>query len=312
MSQYRDKKIGVLMGGLSREREVSLKTGAAIASALEQKGYQVVKIDCARNVIAQLQDAHVDVAFLALHGTYGEDGSIQGILEWYQIPYTGSGLLASALAMDKAMMKKVLATLSINQPAATTFYQERDHLDQFIKMDVGQYPLIVKPAREGSTINLNKVENQYDLRSAIEQALQSDSKVLIEEYIDGPEVTVSLLNGKVLPVIEIEPKSGFYDYEAKYTKGMTDYIVPARLSDEETVAVQKLSETIYHYIEASGAIRVDYIIDRNKKIPYFLEVNTMPGMTETSLVPKAALAAGIGFPDLVEEILNTAGLKVKG
>lgn len=314
MAKWKSKKIGVLMGGISKEREVSLRTGKAIFEALKKKGYNIVAIDVGQNLVDQLKNNPIDVAFIALHGTYGEDGCIQGLLEWLQIPYTGSGVLASALAFDKAVLNSLSRDLGILVPKELIFDARHDNLDDFVSTIYDSrftIPAVVKPSREGSTINVSIINDASQLKTALSLALKSDSKVLIEEYIKGKEVTVAVLNGKALPTIEIAPKDGFYDYQHKYTKGMTDYILPARVSEKCQKNMAVVSEKVFVAIDCGGVARADFIVTAEEK-SYFLEVNTIPGMTETSLVPKAAAHAGISFEDLCEQILESACLKTGG
>jgi len=296
----KNKKIGVLLGGLSKEREVSLRSGRAVAVALRARGYDVVEIDAVRDLPERLKVEGVDVAFVALHGRYGEDGTVQGLLEVMGIPYTGSGPLASAVGMDKELTKKLLVS-EMGDEITTPVWK-------VIRRAGGSPPLplpvIVKPNREGSTIGISVVRDEKDFAPAVEQALALDETVLVEEFVTGTEVTVAMVSGRALPIVEIAPKSGFYDYASKYTKGATDYIVPARIPDSLRDRLQKTSETIWKVLKLAGFARMDFIGE------YFLEVNTVPGMTETSLVPKAAAAAGIAFEDLCEEVLKGASLKI--
>lgn len=304
-------KVGVLMGGISKEREISLKTGKAICEALRKNGENVVAIDCGTELVEQLKSAAIDVAFVALHGAYGEDGCVQGILEWLKIPYTGSGVLASALCMDKAVLNSLARLQGIQLPKEAVLDLRQETLEDFLRGNkIPTLPVIVKPSREGSTINTTIVKRKEELKAAIKTALQSDSKVLIEEFIEGKEVTVAVLNGKALPSIEIIPKSGFYDYQSKYTKGMTEYILPARVSAPCQAEMDRVSHHLYRWIGCAGVVRVDFMVKND--LPYFLEINTMPGMTETSLVPKAAREAGISFEALCAEILKGATLQVGG
>ena len=307
----KNKKIGVLMGGISKEREISFKTGRAVLAALQRQGYQAFEIDAGIHLAEQLKTESVEIAFICLHGNFGEDGTVQGLLEWLGIPYTGSGVLASALAMDKAILNRLVAQVGVTIPREKVFVAGDETLDHFIHSCHDPLPLVVKPAREGSTINVSIVRKQTDLRAAVEQALQSDTKVLVEEFIVGKEITVSVLNGRALPIIEIAPKSGFYDYQSKYTKGMTDYIIPAGISEACQEKVQGISERLYRMIDCAGVVRADFMVQEKTEVPYFLEINTIPGMTETSLVPKAAAHAGINFDPLVVQILNGAALKIK-
>lgn len=299
MSSLKNKRIGVLMGGLSEEREISLKTGSAILKALGDKGYKAIGIDAGRDIAGVLLKKKVDIAFIALHGRYGEDGCIQGLLEVMAIPYTGSGVKASALAMDKTAAKKVMLYHGVSTPASC-IYEDGARLR--IKA-----PLVVKPACQGSAIGVSIVKKDSGLRTALKEAARFGGPVLIEKYISGRELTVSILDGKVLPTIEIRPKKGFYDYTAKYTKGMTEFVVPAPISKSLDKKVAKESLKAYEALGCKGAARVDVILD-SRGTPFILEVNTIPGMTELSLFPRAAQAAGLDYPALVEEMLKGAGL----
>ncbi len=315
MTLYKDKNVGVLMGGLSKEREVSLRTGKAVATALRSSGHRVVEIDVGRDVARQLSDHKVEVAFIALHGRYGEDGTIQGLLEIMGIPYTGSGPLASAICLDKETTKKLVIQEGVRTPKWATI-QTAPSLPLLTKEGDGgrsaaplPLPVIVKPNSEGSTIGMSIVKKPEDWKPALEEASKHDAVILIEQFITGTEVTVAVLDGKALPVLEIVPKGGFYDYSSKYTKGMTEYIVPARIEEKVSARLKKLSEKIFSQLKLSGVARMDYIIDASGQ-EWFLEVNTIPGMTETSLVPKAAAATGITFETLCEQILKGASLKI--
>ncbi|MDO8461980.1 MAG: D-alanine--D-alanine ligase [Deltaproteobacteria bacterium] len=317
---FKDKKVAVLMGGMSKEREISLRSGRAISSALQKQGYKITDIDVGWDVDQQLRQVKPDVAFIALHGRYGEDGCIQGLLEILKIPYTGSGPTASAVAMDKVLTKKALRLLDIHLPEDWVFHAGRvlhpNNQKTFETNCLRHLPLIVKPNREGSTIGMTIVRQKEELTAALKLALEHDSTVLVEQYIAGTEVTVGVINGRALPPLEIVPKSGFYDYQSKYTKGMTEYIVPARISPTLTEELKKTSEAVFHEMDLEGVARLDFIVSKDpqkkgvKDSPFFLEVNTIPGMTETSLVPKMAQAAGISFEQLAEEILQGASLKV--
>lgn len=310
MNPFREKIVGVLMGGLSKEREISLKSGNAILDALLLKGYDAVSIDVGREVNGGLKEKGVEVAFLALHGRYGEDGCIQGVLEILNIPYTGSSVMASSLAMDKYLTKDVARAEGLPAPKDLFFDSYREDLAAFLKIFSLQFPLMVKPSREGSTIGIRKADNPEELRVAIREASALDSRVLIEQFIAGREVTVAVLNGEALPIVEVVPKSGFYDFSSKYTPGATQYFCPADLPTAMTEQLQAYAKRLYRRIGCEGVARADFIISP-EQVPYFLEINTLPGMTATSLVPKAAAAAGISFADLVEKILLSARLKVQ-
>lgn len=309
MSEKNDlkkKKIGVLMGGLSREREISLRSGRAVLAALRARGYDAVEIDVGRDVPEKLLKEKVEAAFVALHGRYGEDGVIQGLLEIMQIPYTGSGPLPSAIGIDKDLTKKLAAEAGIRTPKWKAISKDDVGAQQAAPLPL---PVIIKPNREGSTIGMSIVREPKEFRPALEEAARYDGVILIEQFISGTEVTVGIVNGKALPTLEIVPKGGFYDYASKYTKGMTEYIIPARISEEARRRVSEATEKVFSLMKLSGVARMDFIVDKSGD-DYFLEVNTIPGMTETSLVPKAAAAAGLSFEDLCEEILKGASLKV--
>lgn len=297
------------MGGSSAERAVSLRTGKAVLKALRAKHYNAEGIDVNRSIAHTLLKKKIELAFIALHGTVGEDGTIQGMLEMMQIPYTGSGLLASALAMHKGMAKTILR----HHGMPTADFQviqaneiERAGFHQKVKIPL---PLVVKPIAEGSTIGTSIVTNKRNLRSACREAVRFDQQVLLERFIVGREITTGIVNGKALPVIEIIPREGFYNYRSKYTPGSTDYIVPARIGKRTTAKIQELSVSAYHTLKCEGVARVDLMLSHKRNQPYILEINTIPGMTETSLLPMAAESAGISFEDLVEQIIFTARLK---
>lgn len=306
---WKKKRVGVLMGGTSKEREISLKTGTAVAGALVRRGYEVISLDLGEDAYRQVEAADIAVAVIALHGKLGEDGCIQGMLEMMRIPYSGAGVLGSSVGMDKVVCNRVVRQLGVPVPDEVVFTKGEDDIERFTDSLLVDFPVIVKPSREGSTINVTIVDQPKDLAPAIEAAIQSDNKVLVEQYIKGIEVTVGLINGKALPTLEITPKSGFYDFTSKYTKGMTEYIVPARIDEDLRHRLERWSEQIYRAIECNGAARADYIVDGDGDA-YFLEINTIPGMTELSLVPMAAAHIGMSFDDVAEAILESASLKV--
>jgi D-alanine-D-alanine ligase len=308
-TSLKKKKVGVMMGGLSREREISMKTGKAILKALTEKGYTVCPIDVGQDIGETLVKKKIEVAFLALHGRFGEDGTIQGMLELMRIPYTGSGVLASALALHKIMAKKLFVYEKIPTPPFDTFLRGEIEKDP-PKPILLPLPLVVKPAREGSTIGISMVRKKEDLVSALREAGKYDDEILIEKLMEGKEITVGILEDIPLPIVEIIPKSGFYDYHSKYTKGETQYIIPARIPREKYLYAQDVSLRVFNVLGCSGCARVDLMTDEEGN-PFVIDVNTMPGMTETSLLPKAAEFAGIHFGDLVERILLGASLKVE-
>jgi len=298
-----------MMGGLSREREISLKTGKAILKALTEKGYTVTAIDVGEDIGEKLVRGKIECAFLALHGRFGEDGTIQGMLELMRIPYTGSDVLASALAMHKIMAKKFFLCEKIPTPRFEVLQREeiKKGLQKKISLPL---PVVVKPAREGSTIGISIVRKEEELIPALKKAVEYDEEILIEEFMKGKEITVGILEDIPLPMIEIVPKSGFYDFHSKYTKGETQYILPARISREKYLYAQEISLKAFQTLGCSGVARVDLMTDENEN-PFVIDINTMPGMTETSLLPKAASYAGIPFEDLVERILLKASLKIE-
>jgi D-alanine-D-alanine ligase len=307
----KDKKIAVVMGGPSAEREVSLNTGKAILAALQEAGYKnAVGIDLEpTRFVEQLREARIEVVFNAVHGQYGEDGILQGALELLGIPYTGAGVLSSAMAMDKGISKRIFLSASISTPRSLLFAKadlSRDLVAEII--DDFSIPVVVKSASQGSSIGVAIVEDVGSLSKAIQQAFQYSNTILVEEFIKGRELTVAIWGKdepKALPVIEIVPYSGRYDYHSKYTKGATEYIVPAKLTNEITLQVQKVALEAFKILGCCGIARVDIMLDSDNN-PYVLEVNTIPGMTATSLVPKAAAAAGISFTNLCEKLLCMA------
>jgi D-alanine-D-alanine ligase len=303
------KRIGVMMGGLSREREISLKTGKAILKGLMEKGYDVYPIDVGEDIANTLTKKKIDCAFLALHGRFGEDGTIQGMLELMRIPYTGSGVLASALAIHKIMAKKFFLFEKIPTPPFEVFH--RDEIEKApLRTIFLPFPLVVKPAREGSTIGVSIVRREEELLYALKEAGKYDEEILVEEFMKGKEITVGILEDIPLPIIEIVPKSGFYDFHSKYTKGETEYIIPARIPREKYLFAQEISLKAFRVLGCSGCARVDLVTDESGN-PFVIDVNTMPGMTEISLLPQAAHYAGITFGDLVERILLGASLKIE-
>jgi D-alanine-D-alanine ligase len=298
------KKIGVLMGGLSAEREVSFKTGQAALDALLELGYDAIAVDAGSDLSAQLTGLKIEVAFISLHGRFGEDGRVQGLLEMMQIPYTGSGVMSSSVAIDKIMTKKLFLYHELPTPGFD-FIRPGDSNSELL--DRCQHlPLVVKPSREGSTIGITIAKTRDDLRHGIETAAKMDGTVLVEDFIDGAELTVSVLDGKALPIIQIVPKSGFYDYQAKYIASDTEYLVPAPVDAVSYQQVQRAAVKAYNVLGCRGAARVDFMF-REREF-YCIEINTIPGMTQTSLLPKAAQEAGIDFCHLVETMLLDADL----
>jgi D-alanine-D-alanine ligase len=312
-------RIAVLMGGTSAEREVSLRSGVTISAALAELGHEVLDIDVGPHIVEQLSAlrGRVDAAFVALHGRMGEDGTVQALLELLGIPYTGSGVLASALAINKYMSKQVFRAHGIPVAddvvvtAIEVATQGLSGVSQGISRELG-FPCIVKPNCEGSTVGMNKAGSSEELEKAIEAALAYDDLLIVERYIDGREMTVGLLGDEpvVLPVLEVIASKGIYDYECKYTKGMTEYIVPAFIPEELALELQDLSLRAHSALCCEGFSRVDFMLDGDGEA-YCLEVNTIPGMTDLSLIPKAAAAAGLSFASVVEMVLGTADLKTE-
>lgn len=301
-----DKKIAVLMGGRSREREISLKSGRAMEASLHRQGCTVVAIDLDEAVADRLRQEKIELVVNALHGRGGEDGTIQGLLEILGIPYTGSGVLASAIGMNKVMTKRLLEAQGLPTPRYSVVRSAGRPAPVPRDFPAGfEGPLVVKPSSEGSTIGVTIVRDRGAVEAAIREAFRYSEEVLVESYIDGHEVTAGILNETPLPLIEIVPKGAFYDYQAKYEKEMTDYIVPARFSPEATDRVQTLALETHRIIGCRGCSRVDFRVDRRGR-PFVLEINTVPGMTETSLLPKAAAAAGISYDELVAKIVQSA------
>ncbi len=305
--------VAVLVGGPSAEREISRNTGGAVAEALLSLGYNVKKIELEpKTLVAQLQQLGVKAVFNCVHGFYGEDGRLQSLLEAAGLPYTGSGVLASALAMDKAASKRFFLADGIATPACLIFGREelRDRAACLERLQAEfTLPVVLKAASQGSSIGVAIVKEAAQLAPALEEAARYSEEVVAEEYIAGKELTVAIMEqgGEAvpLPVIMIAPHSGAYDFHSKYTKGATDYLVPAPLSQELTQAVQQLALRAYKCLGLSGVARVDVLLDAAGS-PYVIEANTVPGMTATSLVPKAAAAVGISFPALCEGILAGA------
>lgn len=311
----KNQVVAVVMGGPSAEREVSLNTGAAIANALREYGYtNVAEIDLdPRNFGKQLAESKAEVVFNAVHGLYGEDGRLQTLLEIREMPYTGSGMIASVSCMDKVITKRMLRDAGISTPACLIVNKKESGIKEKI-MQRFSLPVVIKPASQGSSIGVEIVKEENQLDEALANAFKYSRDILVEEFIGGKELTVSMMqkDGEVvaLPVIHIAPHSGTYDYHSKYTKGATEYICPADLDEETTKKVQEISKQAYEVLGCSGVARADVMLDEEGN-GYVLEINTVPGMTATSLVPKAAAAAGISFPELCNIILQSASVNNK-
>ncbi|MBA1202456.1 D-alanine--D-alanine ligase [Pseudomonas capeferrum] len=300
-------RVAVLYGGKSAEREVSLKSGAAVIDALTQAGVDLVAIDVGDDLLERLQSEKIDRAFIILHGRGGEDGSMQGLLECLGIPYTGSGILASALAMDKLRTKQVWQSLGIPTPRHTVLSSEDDCI--CASRELG-FPLIVKPAHEGSSIGMAKVSSEQELVAAWKDAATYDSQVLVEQWIHGPEFTVATLRGQVLPPIALGTPHTFYDYDAKYVANDTQYRIPCGLDSSKEQELIELTARACDAIGIEGWGRLDVMQDEQGRF-WLLEVNTAPGMTDHSLVPMAARAAGLDFQQLVLAIL-AASVETRG
>jgi D-alanine-D-alanine ligase len=303
------KRVGVLMGGWSAEREVSLRTGDGVAAALKSRGHDVVRVVWegeGPGLDEKVRAARVDVVFLALHGRGGEDGCVQGLLELMGIPYTGSGVLASALAMDKLKAKEMFRLHNVPTPPYYVATRADLHDLEEVHGSFG-FPAIVKPRREGSSVGLAKVGNVAELADAIGRALAFDEHALVERFVKATEVHVGVLDGRVLGAIEVVPRDGLYDYRAKYTPGMTEYVSPPRLPATRLRGVMNLAERAARALGCTGACRVDLLVTEGEN-EYVLEVNTLPGMTPTSLLPKIAAEAGLDYPSLCEAILDGAAL----
>ena len=295
-------KVAVLLGGRSAERAISLRSGHAVLDALLRKGVDAHPFDPSEQHMEQLLQQGFNRAHIALHGRYGEDGTVQGALELMGIPYTGSGVMASALAMDKWRTKLLWEAAGITTPHHIVINEQSDFAK--VAQEVG-LPLIVKPGREGSTIGLSKVEDVNDLPVACGLAAQHDAMVLAEQFIEGTELTAAILGDVALPLVRIEVESGLYDYEAKYLSDRTRYFCPSGVTNAQEQSIQAQALRAHRVLGCEGWSRVDVILDKSGR-PYFLEINTSPGMTDHSLVPMAAKAAGISFDDLVLRILELA------
>ena len=291
-------KVAVLFGGKSGEREVSIKSGSAVLAALKRQGVDAVAFDPATQALSEL--SQFDRAFISLHGRYGEDGTIQGALELMDIPFTGSGVMASSLGMDKWRTKLMWRAVGVATPDFEVVTENSDFAAIEKKLGL---PLFVKPANEGSSIGISKVKTAGGLKAAYELAAKADPLVIVEQFVGGGEYTVGILGDEALPIIRIVPKNEFYDFEAKYLRDDTEYRCPCGLSAEKEAVIQQEALQAFRAIGCSGWGRVDFLMDE-AGMHYFLEVNTSPGMTDHSLVPMAAKAAGVSFDELVVKILS--------
>jgi D-alanine-D-alanine ligase len=307
MGKWSGKKVAVLYGGRSSEREISLKTGAACAEALRACGHDVALMDVDLEIAGRLREVRIDVAFVALHGRWGEDGCVQGLLESMGIPYTGSGVAASAMGMDKVVSKALFQALGLAVIPYRAFAPERAASIKTSDLPFA-LPCVVKPAGEGSSVGVQIVKDGAQLGAACLEAAKYKGDVIVERYVKGVEVNVAVLDARALGAIEIQPANEFYDYAAKYTAGTTQYFYPARIPEAHARRVMEAAETAHRGLGCAGVSRVDFIVAADGT-PYVLEVNTLPGMTATSLVPKIAKGVGISFEELCERILDTAALK---
>jgi len=306
------RKIGVLLGGLSSERDVSLRTGEAVLAALRERGHDAIPIYVDRDVDVALRQEQIEVAFIALHGRWGEDGCIQGLLEMLGIPYTGSDVLASALAMHKGKAKELFRLHNLPTPAYYSLTAAAVAGSEELTAVHGDFgfPCVVKPIREGSSVGVTICRAPGELGPAVERALCFDDEILIERYIAGKEISVAVLEDRALGAVEIAPRDGFYDYANKYTRGATDYFVPPRVSPERYRGILAQALRAHTALGCRGATRVDMMVSDSGN-EFVLEVNTLPGLTPTSLLPKIADAAGISFGELCEMMLAGASLATR-
>ncbi len=316
MDVNKKTKIAVLCGGISEEKEISLKSGKNCFNALQRLGYNSILVDVKSiEDLLDLKNKNIEIAFLVTHGRFGEDGTIQGVLEWMRIPYTGSSVLGSALSMDKWLTKQIARNNKINV-ANSYLLTSKNNNPSYIKkvweeLSIKNNTIFLKPRDEGSSVNTFKIKSLSELEEKIKKINLLHLDYLMEEFIPGREITVSLIEVdgtlKVLPILELKPKNEFYDYHAKYTKGMTEFILPANLDKNLETTIAETSKKIFYEICCSSFGRVDYIIDE-KDIPYLLEINSLPGMTDTSDLPAQAACAGIKYDEVVEMVLKTAKL----
>jgi D-alanine-D-alanine ligase len=308
-------KVGVLFGGRSAEREVSLMSGAGVLKALQSKGVNAHAFDPAERSIAELAAEKFDCVFIALHGRYGEDGTLQGALEQLDIPYTGSGVMASSIAMDKVMSKQVWLSYGLSTPRFAVLDGKTTNDAELRKaIEAFGFPLMLKAPHEGSTIGISKVTGLDNLRSGFDLCAKYDEVVLAEEFVAGRELTVPVLGkgrtARALPIVEIRAPQGNYDYEHKYFSDDTQYLCPAPLDDALTEKIQDLAVRAFNALGCAGWARVDVMLRASDNEPFLLEINTSPGMTGHSLVPMSAKASGIAYEDLCVDILKSAALDV--
>ncbi|MCL1971751.1 MAG: D-alanine--D-alanine ligase [Endomicrobia bacterium] len=297
--KLKNKKIGVLYGGTSSEREISLKSGKAVINAMKKLKLKVTAIDVDKNVAEKIRKEKIDIAYIALHGPIGEDGTIQGMLEVMGIPYTGCGVFASSASMNKSISKDLFKCAGVLTP--DWFVLKKFEMIPEIK----KYPVVVKPVDQGSAIGISIVKKASELAAAAKKAFKYGDEIIVEQFIKGKEITIGVLDGEALPVIEIVPKGKFYDFKSKYAKGGSKHIIPAKISKNAYNHAQYNAEKVYKSLKCRAVCRVDMIVDQNGKV-WVLENNTVPGMTETSLLPDAARACGISFEELVLKIIESS------
>lgn len=310
IAKFKNKKIAVLCGGISGERDVSLRSGKRVFDSLISQGLDAVMIDTKEDFIPRLKQERIELACIMLHGTYGEDGAIQGLLEVLRIPYTGSKIAASALGMNKIASKRVWQSLDIPTPKYVVIDGSAGIDDQCAKIEkYFPFPLVVKPVSEGSSLGVTILKDHSGFADVVKDTVQKHGEVFIEEFIEGVQITVGILatgDGlKALPVLELRPKTEFYDYSAKYTKGMTEFIIPAGLQKQVYLNSQKTALDAFKAIGCSGFARIDMIVDKDG-VPYVHDANTIPGMTDLSDLPAQAAADGMSYDDLVLHILESA------
>jgi D-alanine-D-alanine ligase len=305
------KQVAVLKGGSSLERQVSLRSGARVAEALRDRGYEITEIDVDQQLVQRLQDSRPDAVFVAMHGRGGEDGTLQELLEIIDLPYTGSGVLASIQCMDKTLSKLMMQQAGIPTPTFVSFNETAfrnlgaaDSLDS-IEQRFG-FPLVVKPARQGSALGIKFAADRSEMPAALVSAFSYDDRVLIERFVAGREIAVSVLDGEALPAVEAVPAEGrHYDFESRYEIGQTEFVCPAKLDEAVVARLSELAVASYELLGCHGFARVDFILPESGE-PQVLEANSIPGLTETSLMPMAAEAVGISFEDLAERMLQSA------
>ncbi|MFA4844156.1 MAG: D-alanine--D-alanine ligase [Candidatus Margulisiibacteriota bacterium] len=310
MKNLKSKKIAVLCGGRSGEREVSLRSGKRVFESLKKQKFNVTMFDLSDDLVTQLKKKKIDLVYIALHGKYGEDGTVQGLLEIANIPYTGSKVLASALAMNKLAAKKILEASGLPTPRYFEIDSNSEVRPQADKLKrVFPFPLVVKPVSEGSSLGVSLVKKEDDLERVLAKTVHDYHHVFVEEFIKGREITVGVIGREddlqALPVLELVPRHDFYDFEAKYTSGLTEFILPARLPKPLYKRVQEIALAAHRALGCYGVSRVDMIVSRDH-IPYVTELNSIPGMTEQSDLPAEAKAAGLSFDELVVKILESA------